>query len=551
METGKQFFIFVVLFLLVFVTMADSACSSTAFASDLSVALILGGGSARGFSHIGLIKAFEENGVPIDMLLGTSSGSIIGGLYAAGFSVENMIDICSNLDMSALIQVPFPFRGGLIDSGKLGHYLDIILEGMTFDQLVTPFYPGVVNLGTGLDVALNHGKLSAGILASIAIPGVFPPVEVNGNYYVDGGLKNLVPANLAFELGADVIIGVSMGQEKQEYSDPEHKNLFTNLRKTINAVMVGYAAVNTAKADVLFVPDIDFAHVYQYQNVLYFVERGYQGGIDNMEEIKASILAKDPAYVFTPYKQQGISNNDLANRIQKAEREADNFKTRFTFKPLLDFDDDYYFSKVGAKVTAGFLRHFGVGYRYGFNDDEGGHELFVDWCHPRIAYLDTYLRKSLRRDKITWGISLNAPLYKKFVLDAAYATQGTNAWRLSVQNEALLDFPHFNAGMALNLKSLRPGPGEPPNSKGLSLSAVPQIKVLPGGERWIRLGFLSLKPYLLAGIEMESFLSSFSLQNTFKVGLGTDFKIMGLYPGELTLNGYISNEGRFFVQVGF
>ncbi len=523
---------------------------SVIYASPPSVALILGGGSARGLSHIGMIEAFEENGIPIDMLLGTSSGSIIGGLYGAGFSIENMIDICTNLDMHSLIEIPLPPRGGFIDSGRLRYYLDIILEGITLEQLSIPFYPGVVDLGTGRDVALDQGKLSAGILASIAIPGVFPPVEVGGNYYVDGGLKNLVPANLASALGADVIIGVSMGQENRVYKDPEHKSIYNNLRKTINAVMVGYSAVNTAEADVLFVPDIDLTHIYDYENVLYFVERGYQAGIDHMDEIRAAILARDPDFVFKPYKQKGISSVDLANRIEKAKRETEKFHGPLTVKPLLGFDDNYYFSKIGAKVTAGPLKRFGVGYRYGFNDDEGGHELFVDWSHPKIANLDTYFRKSPKREKITWGLDLNIPLYKKFALDAAFVTQGSNAWHVAVRNEAFLNFPHFNGGLALTLKGLRSEGGNLSNEGKLSLSLKPQIKILPWGEKWLPLGPFPLKPYFLAAAEMGTPLNDFSLQTTFKVGLGTDFRILGLFPGELSLNGYITNEGQFFGQIG-
>lgn len=92
-----------------------------------TVALVLGGGSARGFSHIGLIKALEENGIPVDMIVGTSMGSIVAGLYAGGFSVENMEVIATHLDTSKLFDIPLPPTGGVVDSTGIQVFLDELL----------------------------------------------------------------------------------------------------------------------------------------------------------------------------------------------------------------------------------------------------------------------------------------------------------------------------------------------------------------------------------------------------------------------------------------
>ena len=112
-----------------------------AFAQDEkpTVALVLGGGSARGFSHIGLIKALEEHGIPIDMIVGTSMGSIVAGLYAAGYSVENMEEIATHLDTSKLLDIPFPPTGGVVDSTGLQVFLDELLGGRTYDEMLIPF----------------------------------------------------------------------------------------------------------------------------------------------------------------------------------------------------------------------------------------------------------------------------------------------------------------------------------------------------------------------------------------------------------------------------
>ncbi|NLC53220.1 MAG: patatin-like phospholipase family protein, partial [Firmicutes bacterium] len=182
--------------------------ASASAASQPSVALVLGGGSAWGLSHIGLLMSLEENGVPVDLLVGTSMGSIIAGLYAAGYSVDNIIEIFTSLDTATLLDIPFPPGSGYIETKGLQQYLDTLLGGKTCERLSIPFYPVAVNLKTGAVQALNQGKASTGILASMSIPGVFPPVLIEDQYYVDGGLKNQVAADVAADLGAEIIIAV-------------------------------------------------------------------------------------------------------------------------------------------------------------------------------------------------------------------------------------------------------------------------------------------------------------------------------------------------------
>ena len=118
--------------------------------------------------------------------------------------------------------------------------------------MLIPFKSVMVNLGTGEDVAFSEGKVSKGIQASMSIPGVFPPVEIDGKYYVDGGLRNQVPANVAAEMGADVIIAVSL---EKDYTSADYGNIIDNLRLSLNAMMGGYTQIHTAMADVLIVPE--------------------------------------------------------------------------------------------------------------------------------------------------------------------------------------------------------------------------------------------------------------------------------------------------------
>ena len=139
-------------------------------AAPPKVGLVLGGGAARGFSHIGLIKALEEQGIPIDILVGTSMGSIVASLYAAGYSVENMEMLIASLDLSQLVQILIPPQGGIVDTTRFERYLDVLLHGQSISELGIPFYPVITELLTGEEVALGQGS-ATGVRASMSIPG--------------------------------------------------------------------------------------------------------------------------------------------------------------------------------------------------------------------------------------------------------------------------------------------------------------------------------------------------------------------------------------------
>src|SRR5690606_33008252 len=175
-----------------------------------TVAIVLGGGSSRGLAHIGLLQAFEEEGIPVDYLVGTSMGSIAAGLHAAGLSPENIEQLIVQSPVFELFAAARPSRGGLVETDRLERFLDAILDHATFDDVAIPYYSASTQLLTGEEAVIQHGRVSRAILASMAIPGVFPPVEIDGEYYVDGGVVSLIPVRAARRLGADVVIAVDV-----------------------------------------------------------------------------------------------------------------------------------------------------------------------------------------------------------------------------------------------------------------------------------------------------------------------------------------------------
>ncbi|MGI6148613.1 MAG: patatin-like phospholipase family protein [Limnochordia bacterium] len=518
-----------------------------AFAQDEkpTVALVLGGGSARGFSHIGLIKALEEHGIPIDMIVGTSMGSIVAGLYAAGYSVENMEEIATHLDTSKLLDIPFPPTGGVVDSTGLQVFLDELLGGRTYDEMLIPFKSVMVNLGTGEDVAFSEGKVSKGIQASMSIPGVFPPVEIDGKYYVDGGLRNQVPANVAAEMGADVIIAVSL---EKDYTSADYGNIIDNLRLSLNAMMGGYTQIHTAMADVLIVPEVGLDSSWEFQKAAYFIEQGYEAGLRYMDQIKAAIRAQKPDFEFRPYHQEGYASTELKDIVRRAEGRVESLPKRFSFKPEVQFDHFYNFPKLGFKFTHGPLSWFGIGYRYGFDAQDGGHEFFIDWGKHQWGSVDLFLRKSPDRDQPAIGVKLEGPEFKRLTLAASYVSEGEKAWRVSATNNKLWDDSRVVAGLSLSVSGLRPK-GDEPIEDTLLVAAAPQVQLYPWGEKHLPVAVALTRPYILGRLTVESPVTTLELRPSLIVGVGTELHFFGLYPTDLSLGFEISGTADTKVEL--
>lgn len=209
------------------------------------VGLVLSGGAARGLTHIGVLKALEEQGVIIDAIAGTSMGAVVGGLYAAGYSVSELEQLATGLDwQQALSDAPpradIPFRRkqddrdflvkqklSFRDDGSLGlplgllqgQNLALLLEKLfaragaveDFDQLPIPFRAVAADIATGETVVFADGHLALAIRASMSIPAVLTPVEVDGQLLVDGGISNNIPVDIAREMGVDRVIVVDIG----------------------------------------------------------------------------------------------------------------------------------------------------------------------------------------------------------------------------------------------------------------------------------------------------------------------------------------------------
>lgn len=326
----------VVLCVAVFLRTAGTPTSFAAFENRPTVALVLGGGSSRGLSHIGLLKAFEEEGIPVDYIVGTSMGSVVAGLYAAGLGADNLDYMVRHMEPAQLFAPSLPLGGGLIDSNRFEIFLDELTGGIDFADAPIPFYTVVIDLVEGQEETLSAGRLSRGILASMSVPGVFPPVQIDDGYYIDGGLRNLTPVTVARQTGADVVVAVDV---RRTVEDVDHDTLSSNLQLTLMLLLAQDTDEELERADFVIAPRVDSGSYMDYERMDHFIAEGYRAAKEAAPRIQELLREHSPDMRFSP-RLQGLEEAAFARRMASAvaayEREGGppGWSVRFGFAAL-------------------------------------------------------------------------------------------------------------------------------------------------------------------------------------------------------------------------
>jgi NTE family protein len=178
------------------------------------IGLALGSGSARGWAHIGAIRALEERGVKPDVVCGSSIGALVGAAYASG-QLDKLEQWCTSLAWITVVRLmDLSWSGGLIRGARLFNLFNTILDDVDIDKLPVPFGAVATELGSGREVWLRHGKMLDAVRASCALPGIFRPAVRDGVLLVDGGLVNPVPVSMCRALGADIVIAIDLSWGK-------------------------------------------------------------------------------------------------------------------------------------------------------------------------------------------------------------------------------------------------------------------------------------------------------------------------------------------------
>ncbi|MCM1533148.1 MAG: patatin-like phospholipase family protein [Corallococcus sp.] len=243
--------------------------------------LALSGGGTRGFAHIGVLRAFEENRIGFDCVAGTSAGSLMGAMYCAGVSLDDIIEEGKNVRRKDVLNSRIVIGS---ESANIAKIADKLLCDKTFDDLSTPFAAVAVDITEGREVVLNSGNVSQAVSASCAVPALFKPVEIDGMLLVDGGLLNNMPADVCRRMGAEIVIGVDLNHNRGKGT--QSRKLVDTLVATWNITTKSTMYKGYHNSDIVIEPELS-----QYKNTSLsyideMVEEGYRAAMAKMDEIK-------------------------------------------------------------------------------------------------------------------------------------------------------------------------------------------------------------------------------------------------------------------------
>ncbi|RQZ20202.1 patatin [Burkholderia sp. Bp9017] len=297
-----------------------------------SVGLVLSGGGARGYAHLGVLKVLEENRIPIDCIAGTSMGAVVGGLYASGMAADEMQKRLSEVNLADIafdvtdradlpqssrederlyingLTLGFGKKGvkapvGLVQGNRLqallANWTAAVPTNQPFDQLPIPYRAVATDLQTGQMVVLDHGSLPLAIRASMAMPGLFAPAEINGRALVDGGLVSNLPVDTARQMGAKVVIAVDIGSQLRPLDALASP---ADVMQQMVGILIRQNVTSQRKQldaqDILLTPDLGSLAFTDFQNARQAIAAGAAAATAALPRLKRFALTPEQYAVY-------------------------------------------------------------------------------------------------------------------------------------------------------------------------------------------------------------------------------------------------------------
>lgn len=261
-------------------------------ARPVKIGLALGGGAARGFAHIGVIKALEAQGIVPDIVVGTSAGSLVGALYAAGNNGFALHQLALEMDEAAISDWSVPMFAkatGVLKGEALQNYVNKAVHNLPLEKLKVSFGAVATDLKNGEPILFRRGNTGAAVRASSAVPGVFQPVRIGERSYVDGGLVSPVPVRFAREMGADFVIAVNISSQPD--AQPSTSTLDV-LLQTFAIMGQSINAYELKDADVVIQPRLGTMKGNDFPGRNTAILAGEQAASALMPEIKRKLASR-------------------------------------------------------------------------------------------------------------------------------------------------------------------------------------------------------------------------------------------------------------------
>ncbi len=253
------------------------------------VGLALGSGGSWGLAHIGILKVLEENNIPIDYIAGSSMGSIIGAYYALNPNIKKLEKVTSSLTkwrLTKLADIGIP-KTSLIKGNRIRDFLKELIEDKSFSDTKIPFKIVTTDLESGKEVLIDKGKLVDAIMASISIPGIFPPIRLPEGLLVDGGVINPTPVNIVKKMGSDVVIGVDLTMKsKIELKNP---SIYQTLMRSYEILRTQSTKFNIDEKDenlLILKPDTTKLRSFKFYEIQKFIDEGEKIAREVLPKIK-------------------------------------------------------------------------------------------------------------------------------------------------------------------------------------------------------------------------------------------------------------------------
>ncbi|MCD6299986.1 MAG: patatin-like phospholipase family protein [Dehalococcoidales bacterium] len=266
------------------------------------VGLALGSGAARGLAHIGVLEVLEREGIPVDMIAGTSAGALIGALYAQGKSISQIKELSADVGwkrLVPLVDIALP-RTGFIGGRRVKDMVRSIIGDIRFEDLQIPFSCVAADIMTGEEVVINRGSVVEGVRASISIPVIFTVVKQKGRYLVDGGLVDPVPVSVVRQMGADFVIAVNVVpdvKERSHWVDKEGKegakdpHIFSIMMQSIYISSYSLVESSLEGANIVIEPQMAHIGAGDFHRAQECISRGELAAQDAIPEIKRKLQA--------------------------------------------------------------------------------------------------------------------------------------------------------------------------------------------------------------------------------------------------------------------
>jgi NTE family protein len=249
------------------------------------VAVVLGAGASRGFTHIGALKILEANRVPIHLIVGTSAGSFVGSLSAYGFTAFQIQSLSFSIEKGDIADLTVP-DNGFIKGEKLESYVNHLVNNTPIEKMRIPFYAVATDIQSGEEVVFASGNTGTAVRASCSIPGIFRPVKIGAHTYVDGGLVSPVAVDYARKMGADLVIAVDISTGANN-APPQ-----TTVETIMQSVNIMYSKISQnqlSRADVVIRPKVSHIGSTDFSKRHEAVLEGEKAAIEAMPAIKAAL----------------------------------------------------------------------------------------------------------------------------------------------------------------------------------------------------------------------------------------------------------------------